>query len=189
MKQRAVTLVELMVAITITGLLFAGIFTIFVSLNGAQSFSVTMPQVQGQAQQMAMTVAGAIRRATLCGQGDSDCTLDAALQDTATSGLTVYSRSSGTLTPITYQVSNGDFQKIVYGTTTTVYSGANLNLTYYESSAYHANTLTAFTPTASTTPNVIGVKIVATITSGDSSATYSTIVRLRCGPKKTSPTD
>jgi hypothetical protein len=33
------------------------------------------------------------------------------------------------------------------------------------------------------------VKIDATITSGSESATYSTFVRLRSGPKKTNPTD
>ncbi len=189
MKRRGISLMEVLIGLAVTTIAFGGIFTIFVTLDRAQTFSVTMPEVQQKAQQLATTVASALRRATLCTSSDSGCTINATLQDTSSTGLTVYTRSSGTLTPVTYEVSSGTFQKISGATTTPIYTDATLDLVYYQSSTYHSGALTEFTPDNTTTPNVIGMKIVATVTSGSHTATYSTVVRLRSGPKKSTPSD
>lgn len=189
MNRRGLTLIEILVALVVSAIVLSGIISVFLSIDKAQKFSMDMPTVQRQAQDVATIVANALRRSTLCTSSDSGCTVNAAIEGNSASGVTIYSRPSSTLVPVTYAVNSGDFQKTVSGSTTTIYSGVALALTYYSSSTYHANSLVSYTPTSSTTPQLIGVKVVATVTDGSASATYTTVVRLRSGPLKTSPTD
>src|SRR5688572_23136775 len=99
MIRRGLSIIETLIALFVMGVIFAGVFTVFMALNRAQVVSVRLPTAQQHAQQMALTVAGAIRRSTLCTATDSGCTLDSAIQDTSTTGLTVYLRSGSALVP------------------------------------------------------------------------------------------
>lgn len=193
-KIAGVSLIELLTGLLIVGVVFSGLFTVVMRLFSAQEFNSKMPTVQQQAQQMALTVAGAIRRATLCTASDSGCTVNAAFEGNSATGVTVYKRNSdNTLTEITYAVNSGDFQKTIGGgSPATIYSGTTMNLTYYTSDRYHIavnGALTAYTPDSSTARYLVAVKIDTSVTSGGYAATYSTLVRMRSGPIKLYPSD
>ena len=186
MKRRGFTLVEVLVGLVVFGVVMGALFTAFCTMWNAQSLSIGLPESQQNAKQMAMTLASAIRGATYCQSTDSGCTLDAGIQNATATSCTVYSRnSSGTLVQTTYAVVNGNFQQTVGGTTTVLIPNATLALTYYtgpNSTTYNATSMTSFTPSATTAPDLIAVQIVATVAEGGGSTTYTTLTRLRNGP-------
>jgi len=189
MRRRGFTLMELLVGVIVTGVVMSALLTAFVTMWKAQASSVNMPVTQEEAQQMATTMATAFRSAVVCGSSDSGCTTGATVANCTSNSCTIYSRnSSGTLVQTTYAISGGNFQETVNGVTTTVYSNASLALTYYTSTSQYATALTSYTPTSSTTSNLIAVQIVATIAQDATSSstytegnTYTTFVRLMNG--------
>ena len=189
--RRAYSLFELLAAVAILSVLVTGLATVFMGLNSAQSFALTMPQVQNDAQQMTLKIAAAVRKASLCTSTDSGCTLNAGVESASSTSLTIYTHdSSGTLVKTTYANSGGNVTTSTNGgTPSTLYSNASISFAYYQSSTYHASSLTSFTPDSTTSPQLIGVQITGTVTSGSLTASYSTIVRLRNGPLKVQPTD
>jgi prepilin-type N-terminal cleavage/methylation domain-containing protein len=190
MKRRGLTFIELTVALALLTIVLSGLFTIFVSISGVQKFTSTMPTVQDYAQKMTLDVAGAIRKATLATSLDSTCTKDAAVESATSTALTVYTGTTGSITKVTYANSGANVNK----SDSLWYSNASLSFTYYQSStsAYHlasGSGLTAYTPSSSTTKNLVAVKVTGTYTSNGLTATYSTMVRLRNGPLRTVSND
>jgi prepilin-type N-terminal cleavage/methylation domain-containing protein len=195
MKRRGMTLVELAVVVVIIGIITTGLLTVWMSMSGIQSFTTTMPPVQETAQRMTMDVAAAFRKATLATSADTTCTLNAAVESASSTAVTIYSGSNGSITKTTYANSSGNITKATNGGAAAIlYAGASLAFTYYQSSSssYHlASTsgLSSYTPTSSTTKNLVAVQIVGTYTSGGFTATYTTMVRLRNSPLRTSAND
>lgn len=185
------TLIEMLTATLAVSVIMAGLLQAFVSMWQAQTFATRMPQVQQDARQMALTLAGALRRATLCTSADSasGCTIDAAVENTSGSGVTVYKRVSGTLTKLTYAISGANFQLTSGGTTNTLYSDAAVGLTYYSSNSYRATNFTAYVPDSTTTKNLVSVGIQTSVTRNGITGTYFTLVRLRNSPKKLSASE
>ena len=131
MNRRGYTLIELMVAVIIIGVVMSALLTTFIAMWKAQAQSITMPATQQEAQQITTTLASAFRGAVNCATGDSGCTVGNPGANPTSTGCTLYSRnSSGTLVATTYAVSGGTFQTTVNGTTTTQYSGATVAISY-----------------------------------------------------------
>lgn len=193
-KRRGISLIEVTVLGMVLVVLMGGLFSAFISIDGFNRTAVTMPQVQEAAQKMTLGIAADIRRASLATAADTGYTLNAGVEGAAVRGLTVYSRSGGTLHKIAYATgvsvapSPGNITKSVDGGAATVaYPDSTIAFTYFVSSghSYHGTTLTPYTPTSSTTPDLIAVKVVGTSQIGGMTATYTTLVRLRNGPLKT----
>jgi hypothetical protein len=190
MKRRGMSLIEVSVAGTVIVILMTGLLSIFTSISAIQKFTSTMPTVQDSAQRLTLDMAGAIRKATLATSADTNCTLNAALEGTSADSITVYSGSNGSVSKTTYANSGSNVVKTIGATPPVIwYANASLAFTYYRSSTYHGSQLTTFTPTSTTTPEVIAVGITGTYSSGGLTATYSTIVRLRNGPLKLNVSD
>lgn len=186
MRRRGSILIQLLVGTAIMVVVMGALLQVLMSLWRMTSFSTDMPGSQDDARGIALRVADAFRSATLCTSSDSGCTLNAAIESPSSSVVTIYRRNlDGTLSELTYGVSNGNFTLSTGGTTTTFSTGATLTLTYYGSSSYYSNGLTSFTPTASTAPNLAAVGIVATTTTNGQTARFETFVRLRNSPKPT----
>jgi type II secretory pathway pseudopilin PulG len=190
MKRRGITLLEILASVALLTIVLSGLFTIFVSISGVQKFTSTMPGVQDYAQKMTLDVAAALRKATLATAADTSCTLNAAVESASSTAVTVYSGANGSITKTAYANSGANVNKggVLW------YSNASLAFTYYQSStaSYHlasGSGLTAYTPSASTTKNLVAVKVAGTYTSGGLTATYSTIVRLRNSPLRTATND
>jgi hypothetical protein len=155
-----------------------------------QKMGLQMPAVQNDARQLALTIAGALRRATLCTASDSGCVVDAAAESASTSGVTVYRReTNGSLTKLAYGVSGGNAQVTTGATTSILATGGSMTLTFYQGSTYHSSSLTTFTPDNTTIKQLIAVAITTSVTRNGLSGSYSTLVRLRNSPKKAAATD
>jgi hypothetical protein len=190
MKRRALTMVELVVTVAVMSILMGGLLSAFSAIAGVQTFTTTMPTVQDTAQRMTRDVAAAFRKATLATSADSGCTLNAAVENVSSSAATIYSGSNGSIVKTTYANSGSDVVKSTGASPATVwYANASLSFTYYTSATYHGSAITAYTPSSGTTPQLIAVGITGTYTSGGITASYSTLVRLRNGPLKTSLSD
>lgn len=190
MKTRGASLVETLVGVLVATVASIGVYTFVLSLHSAQNFSVSMPTAQREAYEMATMVAGSLRRATLCTSTDTGCNINAAFQDGSATAITIYYRDGSTLVPVTYDVVNGAFRRTRNNTTTVIYdTGASLTLTYYKGSAYHASSLAVMTPDVASAPYTVAVRVDATKTTSGATAQYSTVVRLRMGPKKISPVE
>jgi prepilin-type N-terminal cleavage/methylation domain-containing protein len=183
-KNRAFTLVETLAGIVVIAVVLAGLMQAFVSLWKSQNEAVGMSSAQTQAQQIAISVANAFRGAIQCTANDTGCTVGATVESPTSTSCTIYSRnSSGTLVETNYGVTGGNYQLAVNGgTPITVYTGATLALTYYTSTTYYSTSMTTYTPTASTTANLVAVGIVASVTQNNITKTYSTLVRIRNHP-------
>ncbi|MBS1702588.1 MAG: hypothetical protein JST12_13055 [Armatimonadetes bacterium] len=184
MSRRGTSLIQVLAAVVIMSVLSAGVFQAVVNLVKEREFSAKNPTIQEDARQMANLLAGAFRRSSLCTSSDSGCTLNSAVSSFSASGVTIYTRPSSTLVQTAYGITNGSFTKTVGGTSTTLYTDASLNITYYSSNSYNATSMTATAPGSLSGPNLVAVKIQATITRSGFVGTYSTIVRLRNSPKR-----
>lgn len=87
-RQRGTTLIQLLTGIAVSGVVMGLVLQGTMTLWRMQSFSISMPAVQTDAQGMALRVADALRGADLCQTGDSSCTLDAAVENTSATGVT-----------------------------------------------------------------------------------------------------
>lgn len=161
-----------------------GLFQAMVTFYKEQDYSIKNPKIQEDARQMANLLAGAFRRSTLCTGSDSGCTLDSSVSGFTASAVTIYTRPSSTLVQTTYDISSGTFRKTVGNTTTNLYTGASLAITYYAAGSYNASTMTATAPGSLSGPSLAAVKIQTTITRNGFTGTYSTMVRLRNSPKR-----
>lgn len=202
-ERRGLTLIELIITAVVLLVLTTGLLSIFTAVNGAQRTAGTVPQLQSQAEQLANEVGRAIRKSTLATSADTTCTLNAGVESTSATAITVYGGANGSITKTTYANSGGNVTKATNGgTASTLFSNASIAFIYYEDSGggtgYHlssGNGLKSYTPTTSTTPNLVAVKVTTTMNSpavgllGALTVTYSTIIRLRNGPLRSQPTD
>lgn len=184
MKQRGTTLIQMLAGIVIMGVLSAGVFQALITLVKEREFSTKNPMIQEDARQMANLLAGAFRRSTLCTGSDSGCTLDSSVESFTASGVTIYTRPTSTLVETTYDISSGTFRKTIGNTTTNLYTGASLTITYYAAGSYNASTMTATAPGSLSGPSLAAVKIQTSITRNGFTGAYSTMVRLRNSPKR-----
>jgi hypothetical protein len=183
-------LVQALFGLMITAVVMTALLSVVVNLQKSQLYATSMPSAHQKAQDMALLLASQIRAAELCTATDSGCTVDAAVEATSATAITVYGRdSANALTETIYRVQSTNFQKVVGNTTTTIFTNATLALTYYTSTTYHAATLTTYTPDSTTTKNLIGVKIVASATENNLTSSFTTFVRLRNSPKKVLASD
>jgi len=178
-------LIQLLVGVIVSSIVMGLLLQGTVSLWKMQSFGVGMPGVQEDARTVALRLADDLRGADLCVATDSSCTVDAAIESPAATGVTIYSRNdNGTLSELQYAVSNGSFTlRTDNGAPTTVCTDATLTLTYYSASTYYSNGLTAYTPTSATTKNLAAVGIVSTVTRDGLTGRFETFIRLRNSPK------
>lgn len=184
MSRRGYTLIQALVGMVVGTVVGMGVFRAMIVLWRANSFSVSMPAVQDDAKSAVLTLAGALRRATLCTATDTGCTLDAAVESTSATGVTAYRRNAdGSLSKLAYTISSGALR--LNGAI--LVPDATIALSFYGGATYHSSSLTSFVPTASTTKTLTAVGITATVARGGLTGTYSTFVRLRNSPKKTYP--
>ncbi|HWD38205.1 MAG TPA: hypothetical protein VG944_05100 [Fimbriimonas sp.] len=205
---RATTMIEVLVSTIVVGLIMGGLLAVVSSIYSAETFAVTMPSVQSDARQMALTVAAGIRNATICTSSDQatgPCIWPGgAIESPTGAQLTVYHRQTdGTLANVKYYISSDgtntfctDTKTGHSGSSTTVtqrsYTDAGISFTYYQStsSAYHTNGLSQFAsfPTSATSGQLIAIGITARITRGSNvNGQYTTLVRLRNSPQQTYP--
>ncbi len=185
MKRRGASLVEVLVTLIVIGLVMSMLLQAFISLWKSQNAAVGMSSTQQRAQQIVTTVSNAFRSAVQCTSTDTGCIVNSTIEAPTASSCTVYSRnSSNTLVETTYSLSGANFQnQIGTGTPVTVYSNVStFALTYYSSTTYYSNALTAYTPTSSTDQDLVAVKIDVTVTMNGQAASYETIVRIRNHP-------
>ncbi|MBS1708390.1 MAG: hypothetical protein JSS65_06660 [Armatimonadetes bacterium] len=185
MRRRGFTLVQASVGSFVLVVVAGGMFSVINNFHKVQTLNTTLPAIQVDAETAAETLANDIRRASLCTSSDSGCTVDSAFANATSTSLTVYARPSS-LEQRVYSAPGGSFQKVVGGTTTTFMSDVTLTLTYYQGTGYRTSSWTAFTPDSTTVKQIIGVGITVSITRNNTTASYSTIVRPRNSPKKTS---
>lgn len=178
------TLVEMLVGLGVATVVMAALFPSFLNLWRMQQTSFGMPGVQDDAREAAITVAQALRSATLCTSNDgAGCTLNAAAESASSNGVTVYRRNDdGTLSEIVYSTSSGNLTAQSSGPATTLYPNATLALTFYGSATYNSSSLSPYTPTNATLTNLAAVGIVATVARNGLTGTYSTLIRLRNSP-------
>jgi len=185
MNRRGYTLVELMASLIVFSVVMGALFVTFVSMWNNQAKSIGMPASQQGAEEIVYKLAGAFRAATNCLVTDSGCVTGTPVQNTTSSGATIYSRnSSGTLVQTTYGFASGttNYQMTTGSTTTPLAADATVSITYYTSTTYNATALTSYTPSSTTTNDLIAVLITATVAQNGGNCTYSTFVRLRNGP-------
>ena len=190
MRRRGITLIELLVSTAVGLVLMGGVLVGFTTLWNMQKMGLQMPAIQEDARQLALTLAGSLRRATLCTSSDSGCVVDAAAESATSSGVTVYYRgTNGSLSKLVYAVSGGNAQLTSGGSTSVLASGGSFTLTFYQGATYHSSRLTTFTPDNTTIKQLIAVGITTSVTRNGMSGSYSTLVRLRNSPKKAAATD
>jgi prepilin-type N-terminal cleavage/methylation domain-containing protein len=183
MTRRGYTLMELLVGMIIFLIVMAGIFTAYNSMWSSQSTAIALSSSQIGAEQVEFVLAQAFQSATNCLSTDTGCVQGTPVQNATSNGCTVYTRdTNGNLDQTTYATSGSKFQQTINGVTTPLSSSAAVSLTYYSSSTYNTNALTAYTPTSSTAANLIAVQITVTDTTSGGNTSYSTFVRLRNGP-------
>ncbi len=195
-KRRGLSMLEVSISGIVLVVLMAGLLSIFSAINGEQSFASNMPQAQYSAEQMALTIAKAIRGATLSTTGTNyilNSAVDGGSSTTAASSTTlaVYSGTASSPTRTTYSNSSGSVTTSTGGTTSTMYSNASVSFAYYTSSTYHTTSLgtSSTSLSAASAPSLVAVVVTSTCTVSGRTATYSTLVRLRNGPLRSSPND
>lgn len=192
MKRSGVTLIELLVACVILGFVGAGFMQLSSSVNKANGFSTTMPNVQEDAIRVVNLIAADVRRAPLC-SASSGCVTDAALHTGTANSLTVYTTSAGAQR--TFSLNSGSFQAVNGSSSTAattipdvnslsfsycVNSGLSYNMTSSPDSATWVSSVSG-----SDLKGLIAVRVTATVSRGGLTGNYSTVVRLRNSPKKT----
>jgi hypothetical protein len=181
------TLMEGLVATFVLSILMIGVLQVMVGVYNDQIFSIGMPTVQENSRQMAITLANALRGATLCASTDTGCTLNAAVTNATASTITIYTRPSSAIVQTTYGLTGGSFfSKVGSASAVDLYPGATFTLTYYTSSGYHNTSLKTYSPTNTTTINLIAVGITTSVVDNGITGSYTTLVRLRNSPLKTS---
>ena len=193
---------ELIIAAAILIVLMGGLLSIFSAINGEQSAANNMPQAQYGAEQMVLTIAKAVRGASLATASDTGFLLNSAVDGGSSStaasstSLATYSGSTGALVRTLYSNSSGNVtQKIGAAAATTMYSGASVTFGYYYPTttypAYHSSALGASSNALSVVnaPFLVAVQITGTVTVSGRSSTYSTVVRLRNGPLRSNVSD
>jgi Tfp pilus assembly protein PilW len=191
---RGASLMEVMVIGSIGLAVMAGAVQMFISMNSANKFSMSMPQVQSDATEIVKMIAASLREAPLC-DPTAGCvgTANAAVLTASSTGITIYKTAAGAT--IQYSLSGGALRKTENSVTTTLYPATvTLNMSYlYSPGALYSMTADPSTLSwanqavnASDRINLIAAKISATVTRNGVTSTYSTIIRLRNSPKKTS---
>lgn len=172
-------MMQLIVGTIITLVVSGGIYQAMSSGWNLHKFSINMPWVQEDARRTAIRLANSLRRASQCISLDQGCTVDAVVENATPTGITTYGRSK-----------TGVLTKTIYSSTTdTDGNSSGYTLSYYQASAYHSGSLTPYTPSSTTTKQMCAVGITATVTRDGLTGTYTTLVRLRNSPKKTTPGD
>ena len=185
MLRRGYTLIELLTALVILGVLLAGLLQVITSMESANTFTSRMPTVQQDAVDVVRKLAESLRGATICTSGDSGCSLNAAMEAPSGSAITIYRRASnGTLSLVTYRIQNGNFERVVNSAATTLVENASLSLVYYRSDGYNSNSLDVSDDPGSELSAIIAVGITATVTRNGLTGTYTTLIRLRNSPVK-----
>ena len=192
--KRGITLTEVMVVGSIGLAVTAGAIQMFISMNSANKFTMNMPQVQSDATDIVKMIAASLREAPLC-DTTAGCvgTADAAVLTASSTGITIYKTAAGAT--IQYSLSGGALRKTENSVTTTLYPATvTLNMSYlYSPGALYSmsqdpNTLSWQNQAvnASDRINLIAARITATVTRNGLTGSYSTTIRLRNSPKKTS---
>jgi len=193
-RTRGITLTEVMVVGTIGLAVMAGAVQMFISMNTANKFSMNMPQVQSDATEIVKMIAASLREAPLC-DATAGCvgTPNAAILTASSTGITIYKTAAGAT--IQYSLSGGALRKTENSVTTTLYPATvTLNMSYlYSSGGLYSMTSDPNTQSwqnqavnASDRINLIAARITATVTRNGLTGSYSTTIRLRNSPKKTS---
>lgn len=183
MKCRGHNLVELLVVLLITGILLAGFQQVFMSMATSSKFTTEMPTIQQGATDAVRILADSLRGATSCIDGDASCTLGAVLESPAADGVTVYRRAAGgALEKHVFAVVGGDLVRTVSGNTVTVVKDATLSMVYYRSDSYNSSSLTVSGTPSSELPNLIAVRITASVSRNGLGSTNTTLIRLRNSP-------
>jgi Tfp pilus assembly protein PilW len=191
-RRQGYSLVQLVIAILVMTVLAGGILQMFSSLFKVNMMATNIPANQADAMAAINLVGAGIRKAPLCGAA-SGCVLDSAIHSATANAVTVYADAAGT--QATYSVQSGALVKVQGSTTTTyVASGVTGFSIWYcvnPDGAYNStNTPDTIGWSTSVTGNdlkkIVAVKLSATITRGSTNKTYSSVIRLRNSPKKTS---
>jgi prepilin-type N-terminal cleavage/methylation domain-containing protein len=207
MKRLGVTLIELMVATIVLGLVMSGLLQLVIGIYNAQKAVTNLPDVQWAAEDAVKRIAADLRRAPLCNVA-SGCTEsgqieDAALREAAADSLSVYTQPGGKYHR--YAINSGALERTVSGSTpvTTTVTDATVTLAlqymknaangsgYYYQSSTDPDSATWVTslPNASDLKACAAVKLTASVTRAGYTGSYSTIVRLRNSPKKQTLSD
>ncbi len=189
-KRSGISLIEALVTCLLLGVVMGGMFQLVVSVNKANTFTVTMPVVQDEATRIVNLIASDLATAPLC-TASSGCTTDSAIHSAAASSVSMYTAASGARR--TYTLENGALKRFIGTATTadlTVNDVSAFALKYCSSTDYNMATIPAVSgwPTSITsganTKQINAISISLTINQGGLKGEYSTIVRLRNSPKK-----
>jgi len=188
-----ITLIGMLVAIVIVGILLLVVLELFVVAHQSYAFSMNKPLVQADAAAAVNEMAKRIRRAEICSSAAGGI-IDSAFAQAEAGRVVFYTDSVGDR--LGYEVSNG---KLTWSDGThsgiVVDGKATLSFRYYltTNSDYHtilpveeAGWVT--TVTGGGLKQIIAVEITLQLSRDDLVDCFHTVVRPRNSPKKVSPT-
>ncbi|MEZ0324822.1 MAG: prepilin-type N-terminal cleavage/methylation domain-containing protein [Fimbriimonas sp.] len=181
MRQRGITLMELVLTLVVGTVVLGGLFQALISMSSSFTQTNAINQTVVDASDAANTIAAAIRRSPNC-QTRNGCTANpgsAILDGTAT---TIWLFRDGKGNTVKYSNQLGSIVSTVGSEQNELAETGSFRLRYFGASRYNANELQEFTPTSATFKNVIAIELFVTVTRGRITDTHSTIVRLRNSP-------
>lgn len=181
MRQRGAVLIDLILGLVMSFLVGAVIMSAMQTSITSRQTVLEQNDSQTDARQPLDIVADHLRNAQLSG--------NAAISAGNKTSVSYYPEAGAE--PITYSWSSGSLSRTEDGKTSKVLSGVtSLSLTYYRVASYNSPTfvpcINPSAPSALELPVLGAIQIDATVSQDGYTANYSTIVRLRNSPRKTS---
>jgi len=187
-KQRAATLLEMLLITLIGALIAAMIFQQMTTLLAGQSMDMDTNLASTQTRQSLDAVADHLRNADACSVSASG-TVDSVLDLTNTNATSVTYYGDTTCTKVRYFLTSGTLSRTDNNVTTIIVRNVtSLTFKYYKAATYNAAwslTTDPSAPTATELPSVCGILMDITTSSNGVSNRIQTTVRLRNAPKKT----
>ena len=182
MRQRGITLMELVLTLVVGTVVLGGLFQALISMSSSFTQTNAINQTVVDRGRLSHPIRHrAIRRSPNC-QTRNGCTANpgsAILDGTAT---TIWLFRDGKGNTVKYSNQLGSIVSTVGSEQNELAETGSFRLRYFGASRYNANELQEFTPTSATFKNVIAIELFVTVTRGRITDTHSTIVRLRNSP-------
>ncbi|MDX2064317.1 MAG: prepilin-type N-terminal cleavage/methylation domain-containing protein [Fimbriimonadaceae bacterium] len=192
-RNAGVTVIEMMITGVVMSIILVGILGAFSGIAQTNAMVNNLPPVHSDAMEIVNKVAAEVRKAPLC-TATSGCTTDSAIHTANANSLTIYRDAAGSQR--TFRLNNGTFE--ILNATTVVWSSPNVTsltfqyltnsgLTYNMTSSFDASSW-GTTVSSTNLKGMTAIRITATTVRNGMTASYTSTVRLRNSPKKTSAT-
>jgi hypothetical protein len=192
-RNSGVTVIEMMITGVVMSIILVGILGAFSGIAQTNLMVNNLPPVHSDAMEIVNKVAAEVRKAPLC-TATSGCTTDSAVHTAGANSLTIYRDAAGSQR--TFRVNSGTFEMLNGNTVAwTSPNVTSLTFRYMTNTGLTYNTSTNFdaanwgtTVSTADLKGVTAIRITATTVRNGMTASYTSTVRLRNSPKKTSAT-